>query len=139
MQRKDFKGVSANRDYIVCHMYLQGRKSDEIAEYLIDNNIWPGQVHVVARLCRRIIYKHRAALKIDLDYEKIKDIMRIEHEIDSRGFGKKDKIDLIKAKYDIVYAGKPLVDQSHNHTLVLQIEKADDKEIALARKTVAGF
>ncbi|MES0334803.1 MAG: hypothetical protein SFH39_00375, partial [Candidatus Magnetobacterium sp. LHC-1] len=109
MQRKDFKGASANRDYVVCHHYLQGKNSDEIAQYLIENKIWLGQPHVVARLCRRIIYKHRAALSIDLEYEKLKDLMRIEREIDARGLGKKDKIDLIKAKYEIVYAGKPLV------------------------------
>ena len=128
MQRKDFKGPQANRNYIICQRYVLGYTSPEIAQYLLEKNYWHGNAESVASLCRKVIYKNRASLKIDKDYEIIKDVLRIEREIDNRPLGKKDKIDLIKAKHEVLNADKPLIDQSQHHTLqiVSYGEKVDN-------------
>lgn len=106
MERKKFVGPQANRDYIICHLYLQGRTSDEIAAHLLEKKIWDGSPESVARLCRLVIYKKREFLKLDVEYERVKDALRIEREIPNRPLGKKDKIDLIKAKHEILRSGK---------------------------------
>jgi len=138
MKRIDFKGVQGNRNYIVCHKYLKGESSDAIAEYLIENKLWEGKLESVARLCRDIIYKHRNLLVIDEEYEKIKDVLRIEREIDPRGLGKKDKIDLIKAKHEVIHGGKPLIDQStHNHKTFIYLDKRAVEENVASNRIVS--
>jgi hypothetical protein len=129
MQRKDFKGAQSDRNYLICHKYLQGETSEAIAQYLIDNRIWEGKLDSVASLCRKIIYKNRAVLKIDAEYEKVKDLLRIEREIESRGLGKKDKVDLIKVKHEILQGNKPIIDNSKHVTNHFNVEGKSATEL----------
>ena len=117
MRIKDFKGVRAGRNYLICERYVKGERVEDIAQNLLDTKVWSGTLAAKVNLCYKIIYKSRNLLKIDKEFEVLKDTLRIERDIPTRGYGKKDKVDLIKAKHEILNGNRALVDQSHHHTL----------------------
>lgn len=134
--KENSKGLrQARRDFVILSKHYGYRDEywthEQIAEYLIARRFWRNdKVKSVVSLCQKTTYKYKGLFKFDIQDEINKDVIRIERVIDTRPLGKLNKIDLIRAKHDILTGRRALVnvDQSEHHTLIVNVEKYGSKE-----------
>jgi len=78
-------GENKLRDAAICKMYAEGYSTTEIKEF---RNL-PFSI----RRVEQILYKNRKFVKIDKDWEEVKQINRIRRRIKNSGESKKDVYD----------------------------------------------
>ena len=80
----------------ICNKFIRDdMSSEEIAEWLILSGKYQGKgkPESVARLVRSILYRYRLLLKIDKEFEEVKQIHRIKRKIKKAPETKKDVYD----------------------------------------------
>ncbi len=74
------------RDAKICDLFLDGElTTEEIG----------GQFGITGRQVRRLLYRNRAVLKLDKDYEKLKRILWLKKQITKDSKSKKDPVDIL--------------------------------------------
>jgi len=65
---------------------------------------------------RQIVRSNHVLIEIDKNWERKKDIWRVDKEIKNKPKSEKDMADLIALKHELIDGKKPLIDAStHNH------------------------
>lgn len=85
MKLPELKSKRKIRDAKICLMYLDGASEEEIGM----------QFGIHQSTVNRILYKHRTALKADIEHERTKRIHWLKRQIKLRGETKKDSADLM--------------------------------------------
>ena len=106
--------------------------SYDIADWLISSGKYEGRgkPENVASLVRKILYRYRHSLRIDKEFEKIKQVNRIKRKIDKSPESKKDVYDWENLLRECIEEKVPLVDQSqHSHyTVVWEKKDAENSD-----------
>lgn len=77
--------VNKVRDSKILSLTLDGMTSQEVADWLIEHKHYHGvgKRENVASLVRKVIYRNKASLKIDRDYENLKQTIRARRKAEN--------------------------------------------------------
>jgi len=85
MKIPEIKGINKIRDAIICQLYVEGYSTVEIKDIR--------RLPISIRQIDRILYKNRDVIKIDKDWEELKQIHRIRRRIGKATVSRKDVYD----------------------------------------------
>ena len=127
---QEILGENKIRDAAIIKLYVEGKSCSEIKELR--------KLNLTVRRIEQIVYKNRAFVKIDKDFEEVKQINRIKAHINKAGSSKRDAYDWETLLSDKVSAKKvehsgKIEGSETNIVIIRSEEKIGDKTFTISR------
>ncbi len=115
------------RDAKILQLYASGKTCEEIAEWLVEHkqNHGSNKIPSVASLVQKIVYKHRAYLILDKNYENFKQTIRLRKRAEN--LPAKEAVPYESLLHEKVKADKTASSSGETRIVIIRSGTKEDK------------